>query len=44
MIALGLGDRPNLVRKRLRLREVLEIIEPLPMPFPVEFPALAEFL
>ena len=42
MMALGLRDSPNLVRKRQRLREVLEGEEPLQMPFTVEFPASAE--
>ena len=35
---------PNFVRKGLRLREVLEGIEPLQMPFPVYSPAVAEVL
>jgi hypothetical protein len=41
MMALGLRDSPNLVRKCQQLREVLEGVAPLQMPSPVEFPALS---
>ena len=44
MMVLGLCDSPNLVRKHQRLREVLEGVAPVQMPFSVEFLALAEFL
>ena len=43
-MVLGLCDSPNLVRKHQRLREVLEGVAPVQMPFSVEFLALAEFL
>ena len=42
MMALGLRDGPNLIRKRQGLREVLERVEPLQMPSPVKPPSLAE--